>query len=141
MKTIKKVLILLIGIISIIGINISTTYASDLLLDKTNFAQISITDMKKKADDFLTHGSNNQIGGLTEGEVASEFLPLGQILVFIASGVLLIVTVIMGIKWITANPEQQGKLKQQLIGLVVAIVVIYGAVGIWTMIKGFMEGL
>lgn len=139
MKTIKKVLILLIGIISIIGINISTTYASDLLLDKINFAQISITDMKNKADGFISHGSSSQISGLTEGEIASEFLPLGQILVFIASGVLLIVTVIMGIKWITANPEQQGKLKQQLIGLVVAIVVIYGAVGIWSLLKSIMQ--
>ena len=139
MKTIKKVLILLIGIISIISINISTTYASDLLLDKINFAQISIKDMDDKAKAFLKQGGDNQISGLTEGEIASEFLPLGQILVFIASGVLLIVTVIMGIKWITANPEQQGKLKQQLIGLVVAIVVIYGAVGIWSLLKSIMQ--
>ena len=41
----------------------------------------------------------------------------------------------MGIKWITASPDKQGKLKQQLIGLVVSIIVIYGAVGIWTLMK------
>lgn len=44
----------------------------------------------------------------------------------------------MAIKYLTANAEQKGKLKQQLIGLVVSIIVIYGAVGIWTIIQNIM---
>jgi hypothetical protein len=45
----------------------------------------------------------------------------------------------MAIKYFTEGPEQKAKLKQQLIGLVVSIVVIYGGVGIWTLLKNFME--
>lgn len=45
----------------------------------------------------------------------------------------------MAIKYLTANAEQKGKLKQQLIGLVVSIIVIYGAVGIWNIIQDIMK--
>lgn len=69
------------------------------------------------------------------------FVPVGQVLIIAANAVIVIVVAVMGIKWITAKPDQQAKLKEQLIGLVVAIVVIYGGVGIWATIKGFMEGL
>lgn len=69
------------------------------------------------------------------------FVPIGQVLIIAANAVIVVVVAVMGIRWITAKPDQQAKLKEQLIGLVVAIVVIYGAVVIWTTIKGFMEGL
>lgn len=54
---------------------------------------------------------------------------------------MVIVTLVMAIKYITANAEQRGKLKQQLVGLVISTVVIYGAVGIWSIIKNFMENI
>lgn len=62
-------------------------------------------------------------------------------MVTIATIVVLVVTLVMGIKYITANPEEKGKLKQQLIGLVVSVVVIYGAVGIWTLVQNIMNSL
>ena len=52
---------------------------------------------------------------------------------------IMLVTLIMGVKWIVATPEKQAKLKEQLIGLVVATVVIFGAVGIWNLVRGIME--
>ena len=45
---------------------------------------------------------------------------------------------IMAVKWITATPDKQAKLKQQLVGLVIAVVVIFGAVGIWNLVRGIM---
>lgn len=53
----------------------------------------------------------------------------------------MVVTAIMGIRWIIASPEEKAKLKQQLIGLVVSIFVIYAGVAIWTVLKEFMEGV
>ncbi len=41
----------------------------------------------------------------------------------------------MAIQWITATPDKQAKLKIQLIGLVVSAVVIFGAVGIWNLVR------
>ena len=68
-------------------------------------------------------------------DIQREFIPIGQVLVSIATVVIIVATGVMGIKYVTANPEQKGKLKQQLIGLVISIVVVYGAVGIWTLVQ------
>ena len=45
----------------------------------------------------------------------------------------------MGIKFIMASPEEQGKLKGQLIGLVIAAIVILGAYTIWELSYNFMN--
>ena len=44
------------------------------------------------------------------------------------------VTIVMGIKYMFATPEEAAKLKQQLIGLVVSAVVVLGATAIWKII-------
>ena len=52
----------------------------------------------------------------------------------IGVGVMVAVTTYMGIKYLTAGPEAQAKLKVQLIGVVVSGVVIFGAYGIWSIV-------
>lgn len=71
-------------------------------------------------------------------EFAQDLLGIGQILVAIGVVTLLIVTAIMAIKWITATPDKKAKLQTQLIGLVVSAIVIFGAVGIWNLVRGIM---
>ena len=140
MKKVFKIFIILIGILLVFYINCSKIYA----IDKQNpgeiqVAQISVKDILQKGKNFIGYGKNNQIQGLTEEEVAEEFVPVGRILVLVATGVLMIVAVIMGIKWITANPEQQAKLKGQLWGLIFAIFVVFGGVGIWQFVRLVMS--
>ena len=48
-----------------------------------------------------------------------------------------VVATIMGIKYMVANPEEKAKLKTQLIGLVVATIVIFAAQFIWSTIYKF----
>lgn len=125
-KTIMLIVLAILTITIIINFS-SPTYAFNLV------------DMKNKADGFKEKGQGEANNILSIESVEEQFIPIGQVLVTIASIVLVIVTLIMAIKYITANPEQKGKLKQQLIGLVVSIVVIYGAVGIWMLIRNLME--
>lgn len=140
MKKTIKMLVLLVGVIIIFSINISKVYATNITGDEIKIAQsISLKDIQDKAKNFIQYGSNNQINGLKEDEIVTEFAPVGRILVFVATGVFMIVAVVMGIKWITANPEQQAKLKEQLWGLIFAIFVVYGAVGIWELVKLIMD--
>ena len=140
MKRTRKMLILLISVIIIFCINISKVYATNITGDEIKVAQsISLKDIQDKAKNFIQYGSNNQINGLKEDEIVTEFAPVGRILVFVATGVFMIVAVVMGIKWIPANPEQQAKLKEQLWGLIFAIFVVYGAVGIWELVKLIMD--
>ena len=137
MKKVLKIFIILIGILLIFNINCSKIYAIDTQNQEIQVAQISGSSILQKGKKFLQYGKQNQI--ITEEEVADEFVPVGRILILVATGVLMIVAVIMGIKWITANPEQQAKLKGQLWGLIFAIFVVFGAVGIWQFVRLVMS--
>lgn len=138
MKTRKILIILFISFVLINCINLKKTYAANI--QNSNLG-ISIEEMFKKAENFKNKGQTEADKIMSQQKVADEFKPVGQILVVVANAVVFIVVGIMGIKWITANPEQQGKLKQQLIGLVVSIFVIYGAVGIWALVITIMNGI
>ena len=61
-------------------------------------------------------------------------VPIANILTAIGVFVLVGVTIVMGIKYMFATPEEAAKLKQQLIGLVVSAVVVLGATAIWKII-------
>lgn len=84
------------------------------------------------------HGKSDE--KISQETAESKLLPIGKILVVVANAVVMVSVAVMGIKWITAGPEKQGKLKEQLIGLVISITVIYGAVGIWSLVKKMMDG-
>ena len=72
---------------------------------------------------------------------ASEFVDIGRILIAIGVVTLLIVSAIMAIRWLTATPDKQAKLKGQLIGLVISAIVIFGAVGIWNFLWGILSNI
>ena len=91
-----------------------------------------LTKMETQAKGFLTEGANQS--NISTTNIAKEFSGLGQILTMIGAGVMVAVTTYMGIKYLTAGPEAQAKLKTQLIGIVVSGVVIFGAYGIWSMV-------
>ena len=87
--------------------------------------------MEDKANAFISAGEGTSID---YGKVTKEFVDLGKILTMIGIGVMVAVTTYMGIKYLTAGPEAQAKLKVQLIGLVVSGIVIFGAYGIWSIV-------
>lgn len=122
MKKISKILIILmaIGLYSILfQINIvqAATNISTLELDAGNFINTGATEAS---------GLGNVVSAVT-----GEFTGLGQILTMIGAGVMVAATAYMGIKYIVSPPDKQAALKQQLVGLVVSGIVIFGAYGIW----------
>lgn len=102
-------------------------------------------DIINAGKEWIDEGKDNAptIDGqkVDENYFAEQFIGIGQILVAIGLVTITIVIVVMAIKWITAKPDQQAALKQQLIGLVVSAVVIFGALGIWSMVKGILENV
>lgn len=87
------------------------------------------------ADEFITKGS--QLAGTRgESDAAAAVNEVGAMMVNIAGYILVIGVIIVGIKYMMANPEGKAKLKGQLIGLLIATVVIYGAKFIWSTIVG-----
>lgn len=96
--------------------------------------------MKGKADAFITQGKDQ--GGATifsSQDLKDLVLPIARTLVAAATVIVTIVTIIIGIQYMMASPESKAKLKQKLIGLVISVVVIYGAQGIWAILYNFMS--
>lgn len=101
----------------------------------SNVKALTLSEMENKAKGFITAGAEQQKKQKIDyNEVTDEFSDLGQILTMIGAGVMVGVTTYMGIKYLTAGPEAQAKLKVQLIGVVVSGMVIFGAYYIWTIV-------
>lgn len=98
-----------------------------------------IEDIVKAGNSWLSGEQANQPEGTGVDDFVFKFVGIGRALVVIGIVTIMIVTLIMGIRWIVATPDKQAKLKEQLIGLVVATVVIFGAVGIWNLVRGIMQ--
>lgn len=92
-----------------------------------------VSDLESKAGSFITagQGAAEETSGAVVDAVTTEFQGLGEILTLIGAGIMVAVTTLMGIKYIISPPDKQAALKQQLIGLVVSGIVIFGAYGIW----------
>ncbi len=101
----------------------------------SNVKAITLGEMENKANNFINAGAKQQKEqGIDYNEVTQEFSDLGQILTMIGAGVMVGITTYMGIKYLTAGPEAQAKLKVQLIGVVVSGLVIFGAYYIWRIV-------
>ena len=68
-------------------------------------------------------------------------LPIAQILLAIASVVLVIAYMYLGIQYMITDPQGKADIKQKLIGLVIATVIIYGGIGIFTVIINLFNSI
>jgi len=131
MKGLKKVfLIILLANILVLLLNCNIVYATGLNLQK----------LETDANSFITQGQDAAVG-LTPvlTAVTQNFSGIGQILTVIGAGIMVAVTSYMGIQYLISPPDKQAQLKQQLIGLVAAGIVIFGAYGIWSAVLGVVQ--
>lgn len=103
-----------------------------LYVNRFEVNAITLSDLENQAQGFVSKGQTAAGNtGTMISSITSEFVGLGQILTTIGAGVMVVVTTYMGIKYIISPPDKQAALKQQLIGIVAAGVVIFGAYAIW----------
>ena len=112
-----------------------------LIIPYTTYADINFGD----ADTFINRGksqaeNNNGLKQANLDEVGTSFADIAQIMIFIGTGILVASASYMGIKYMMASPDQQAKLKQQLIGLLVSALVIYGSYFIWSTVYNLLNG-
>lgn len=121
MKICKKLIVILT--IAMLFVSFMTVYS--------NADDLSIEDIQKKAQGFIEQGGGDAEGveakGLLEGVTS-----VASILTTIGAFVLVIVTIILGIQFMTSPPQKQAVLRSQMIGVLWAAVVIFGAYGIWS---------
>ena len=129
MNLIKKSLLIISLFLLIINIFMVNCYKVEAL---------TLKEMQEQTKEFLTTGETEADSIETDG-IFDDLVDMGSILTTIGAGVMVAVTLYMGIRFITATPEAQAKLKQQLIGLVVAGFVIFGAYFIWKIVINIVE--
>ena len=95
----------------------------------------NLKEIMEKGQSFVDEGEKQYKESNIDGqEVVKPIITIGNILVTIGIAVLLGATAYMGIKYLTSGPDARAKLKQQLIGLLVSGIVIFGAYSIWKIV-------
>lgn len=126
-------LIIAIFIVCTICLNSHTVWATSTTITIASSSEGSgdslLTQMQGDIDEFKKAGQGKS--DFKVGDVTKNFVSLAQILTMIGAGVMVAVTTYMGIKYLTSGPETQAKLKTQLVGVLVAGLVIFGAYFIW----------
>lgn len=103
-----------------------------MVISSLYYANASMmTEMREQTQNFIKVGKENSpdVGGSLD-----QVFSIGSILTTLGIAVMLGVTAYMGIKYLTSGPEAKGKLKGQLIGVVVSGVVIFGSYYIWKLV-------
>lgn len=118
-KKITKILILTILIFIILG-----TFSKVFCF--------SLDDIFGAGKEFIDRGSQNAVISTTDA--INEFIPVGITLVGIATIVLIIVGLIMGVKYMIAGANEKAQLKQKLIYFIISVVLVYGATGIFALV-------
>ena len=92
--------------------------------------------IEQQAQDFAGGAGSApiELGNLRESVIA-----IGNILTAIGVAIIMVGILIIGIKYMIASPEEAAKIKGQLVGLVVAGVVIFGAYGIWSVVVNVLQ--
>ena len=91
----------------------------------------------KKADNFIAEGQKN-VAIQDLSSIGKDFVDIGSILTFVGAGILVAGVGYLGIMYMISPPERQGKLKQQLVGLLVSGIVIFGAYSIWSILVNIL---
>lgn len=102
-----------------------------------NAQALSWDSIKSDADKFISAGEKQQL--IKSSDMVQKVVPVGQMLTALGIAVLFGAFLILGIKYMKAQPEERGKLKQQLIGLVLSGIVIFGAYTIWSIAYNFFK--
>ena len=128
----------------ILIITIFMLLLATICIPTTTFATSVKTwdQMKQDLQNFEQRGQATTV--INNDTVRENILPIAQILVAVASGVLGVVTCILGLKYATvggSSAETKAKLKKQLVGLVVSIIVVFGAQAIWAIIYNLMSNI
>lgn len=94
----------------------------------------------QSGSDFINKGKENQV--ISIEDIQKNLLPIANIIVYIATGVFLVVGAILGIKYMLApDANERAKIKSNLIWFVIAMFIVYGGVGIYNIVIRTLNGI
>ena len=99
-----------------------------------------LSEVFQVGEDFISEGSETDLNFIDDETVASVN-DIGRFLTAVGLTILVCVTLIMGIKYMMATPNDKAKLKKRLIGLLIASFVIFFSYTICGTIVNQMESV
>lgn len=111
---------------------IITIIALTLLGTCSKVFGFSLDDIFSSGKEFIEKGSEDTV--ISTEDAIDAFVPVGITLVGIATIVLVVVGLIMGVKYMIAGANEKAQLKQKLIYFVISVVLVYGATGIFAIV-------
>lgn len=99
-----------------------------------------LSEVFQVGEDFISEGSETDLNFIDDETVASVN-DIGRFLTAVGLIILVCVTLIIGIKYMMATPNDKAKLKKRLIGLLIASFVIFFSYTIWSTIVNQMESV
>lgn len=160
MKKLKRtglflvILIVMLNVLNIFTSNVYAVYSRD-----EGYSQEGAEQLKERVDSDKEADRSDLSSGtiLSEGkdfinkrssqtpikwdEIKKNILPIAHILVAIATVVFMIVGMIMGIKYMISGADERAGIKQKLIWLIIAMVLVYGATGIYNLVVDIMQNI
>ena len=103
--------------------------------NQVNAAGLSWSKIESQAEGFIQKGQIDTVN--MDDDIEDIVIPVARMLVIFGNVTVVIAMTVIGIKYLMATPETKAKLKTQLIGVVVATVVIFGGQLIWSMLYNF----
>lgn len=119
-KNIKKVGISTLGIV-----------VANIALTAPTFANIL-----GPANNFIKEQDSVPI---TISQAAEDMSPVTNILFTIATAVLVVVGLVMGIKYMMSEPNDKAKMKEKLIYYFIAIILVYAGIAIASLVANFIS--
>ena len=93
----------------------------------------------------LSDVSSEYMTGKTDTQIGSNITNIGNMFIgviqVVGGAVAIIMLVMVGIKYISASPNERADMKKGLTAYVVGAVILFSAVGILTILKDTIEGL
>ena len=114
-----------------LAISTCTTLISSILFVKPIFA----SDIIQKASQFVQPAGDPPI---TVSQAASDLAPVTNILFTIATTVIVIVGLILGVKYMMSEPNDKSKIKEKVIWYFIAIVLVYSGIAIAQLVANFI---
>ena len=99
----------------------------------------ALGDIKDAGDSFISKGSTSS--PISTDEAWEILRPIAVALVAIASVVLVIAYMYLGIQYMITDPQGKANIKQKLIGLIIATVLIYGGMGLFSIIINLFNSI
>lgn len=118
MKLKSLIIVILILIINIMLFNINTVKAA------------GISNVISGGDSFIQAGTEGDVT-IDQDKLKDTSNTIYNILLILGMGIAVIISAILGIKFMIGSAEEKAQIKDALVPFVIGCIVIFGAFGIW----------